>query len=141
MTGRECAAAVQAFLQLSEVPVQRLMKNGLRTFDARAAVVSAVVRPGEPDSDEAGLSEPCAILHLVVRHGTPSVRPDDVLTGLRLVADLVPPVPPRITRLAQGPLNEADWTVGDPLAADRQPSGQEGATPGLAAADTVDGRT
>jgi radical SAM-linked protein len=137
----ECSAAVRAFLRLAEVPVQRLTKNGLRTFDARSAVVSAVVRPGEPDTDEAGSRGSCAILRLVVRHGAPSVRPDDVLTGLRLVADLVPPVPSRITRLAQGPLNEADGTVGDPLAADRQPSGQEGETPGLAAADTVDGRT
>lgn len=137
----ECAAAVRAFLLREEVPVQRLTKNGLRTFDARAAVVSMVVRPGEPDTDEAVADSSCAILHLVVRHGTPSVRPDDVLTGLRLVADLVPPVPPRITRLAQGPLNGADGTVGDPLAADRQPSGQEGETPGLAAADAVDGRT
>jgi hypothetical protein len=62
---------------------------------------------------------------VVVRHVTPSVRPDDVLAALRLVADLVPPVPSRVTRLAQGPL-VADASVGtamdavtDPLAPDR----------------------
>ena len=39
---------------------------------------------------------------MVVTHGTPSVRPDDVLAALRPVADLVPPVPPQVTRLARG---------------------------------------
>ena len=59
---------------------------------------------------------PCAILDVVVRHVTPSVRPDDVLSALRLVADFAPPVPPLVTRLAQGPLDVAAGTVGDPLA-------------------------
>jgi hypothetical protein len=49
---------------------------------------------------------------------TPAVRPDDVLSGLRSVADLVPPVPPEATRYAQGPLTETG-EVGDPLAPDR----------------------
>lgn len=61
---------------------------------------------------------PCAILDCVVRQVTPSVRPDDVLSGLRAVADLEPPVPPRATRLAQGPLT-AQGEIVDPLAADR----------------------
>ena len=61
----------------------------------------------------------CAILTLVVRHGTPSVRPDDVLSALRRVADLVPPKPPRVTRLAQGPLDEAGTSVVDPFGPDR----------------------
>ena len=59
---------------------------------------------------------PCAILDLVVRQVTPSVRPDDVLAGLRVVADLEPPVPPRATRLAQGRLT-AQGEIVDPLVA------------------------
>jgi radical SAM-linked protein len=102
-------AAAGAFLAADEVPVERLTKGGMRTLDARAAVVSMRVEDGS-----------CAILHLVVRHVTPAVRPDDVLSGLRIVADLVPPVPPEATRYAQGPLTETG-EVGDPLAPDRQP--------------------
>jgi radical SAM-linked protein len=100
-------AAVDAFLAADTIPVERLMKAGLRTLDARAAVVSMRAQPGD-----------CAILHVVVRHVTPAVRPDDVLSGLRIVADLVPPVPPEATRYAQGPLTETG-EVGDPLAPDR----------------------
>ena len=58
-----------------------------------------------------------------VRHSTPAVRPDDVLTALRAVADLAPPSPPVVTRLAQGPLDEAEGVVAGPLAAD--PDGDE----------------
>ena len=36
-----------------------------------------------------------------------------------VVAGLTPPVAPRVTRLAQGPLDEDTGTVADPLAADR----------------------
>jgi hypothetical protein len=46
------------------------------------------------------------------------VRPDDVLSGLRVVAALEPPVPPRAIRLAQGTLT-AQGEIVDPLAADR----------------------
>ena len=99
--------AVAAFLAAETIPVERLMKAGLRTLDARAAVVSMRAETGA-----------CAILHVVVRHVTPAVRPDDVLSGLRSVADLVPPVPPEATRYAQGPLTETG-EVGDPLAPDR----------------------
>lgn len=104
------ARAVDALLAADEVIVERLMKNGIRRFDARAAVIA--VNVGAADGD-------CAILTAVVRHVTPSVRPDDVLAALRQVADLVPQVPPRVTRLAQGPLDSRGAGVGDPLAADR----------------------
>ncbi len=100
--------AVGSFLAADEVPVERLMKQGLRTLDARAAVVAM----------SAGGDQDCATLDVVVRHVTPAVRPDDVLSGLRIVADLVPPVPPEATRYAQGPLTESGG-VGDPLAPDR----------------------
>lgn len=107
---QEAAASVAAFLAADEVLVERRVKEGRRTFDARAAVVSlAVVPDAEPG---------CATLAAVVRHVTPAVRPDDVLSGLRVVAGLVPPLAPRATRLAQGPLR-ATGEVDDPLAPDR----------------------
>jgi hypothetical protein len=102
--------AASRFLAEPEVIVERLTKNGVRRFDARGAVLHV---------DGAGIEPDCAILTLVVRHGTPSVRPDDVLLALRRVADLVPPKPPRVTRLAQGPLDEAGTSVTDPLGPDR----------------------
>ncbi|MGH8877832.1 MAG: TIGR03936 family radical SAM-associated protein [Stackebrandtia sp.] len=106
-------AAVAAFLAAEEVTVTRLTKKGNRAFDARSAVVSAKT---EPVAEEA--SPMCAILELVVRQVTPAVRPDDVLSGLSLVANLELPVPPRVTRLAQGPLTESG-DIADPLHADR----------------------
>jgi radical SAM-linked protein len=110
--------AVAAFEAASEVLVERMTKQGRRTFDARGAVVRIAVLAGTgAPSEVAGV--PCAILDLVVRQVTPSVRPDDVLSGLRVVADLEPPVPPRATRLAQGTLT-AQGEIVDPLEADRE---------------------
>ncbi|WP_320773067.1 TIGR03936 family radical SAM-associated protein [Streptomyces sp. CRN 30] len=116
--------AVEAFDGAGTVEVQRRTKNGVRTFDARSAVVHLETSPA---SDETHASQadrpsdqPCAILRLVVRHVTPAVRPDDVLSGLRAVADLAPPVPAAVTRLAQGLLDEETGTVTDPLAPDRE---------------------
>ena len=115
--------AVDAFLTAAEVPVDRMTKKGLRTFDCRAAVVSLQVRgetdgPGE-SSGPAVTGAPCAILETVLRHGTPSVRPDDVLAGLRSIAGLEAPAAPHHERLAQGPLDVEHGTVGDPLAGNR----------------------
>jgi hypothetical protein len=98
------------------------MKDGKRELDARAAVVSMRASCVEGDQD-------CATLDVVVRHVTPAVRPDDVLSGLRIVADLAPPMPPQATRLAQGPLEETG-EVSDPLAPDRLPA--DGATRAVA---------
>jgi len=165
--------AVAAFLAADTVEVQRNTKNGIRTFDCRAAVTrlevvdaadttaaadavdagdAAGVRgvpggvpgsagladaagaaaaphgtdaPRTANTDTAGPGadrspdNACAILRLVVRHLTPAVRPDDVLSGLHTTADLAPPVPAAVTRLAQGPLDEESGTVTDPLALDR----------------------
>ena len=113
--------AVAAFLAAPAVEVSRMTKNGLRTFDARAAVVRLEV-VGAPHG-VAGEAGPCAILRLVVRHVTPAVRPDDVLAGLRQIGHLAPPVTPEVTRLAQGPLDEPSGTVSDPLAPDRDTAG------------------
>ncbi|HZI97412.1 MAG TPA: TIGR03936 family radical SAM-associated protein [Actinomycetales bacterium] len=123
-------AGVAALLARDSVEVQRLTKNGRRTLDARSAVVRlGVVEPAAAASDlgraAVASGRVCAILHLVVRHATPAVRPDDVLTALSAVADLAPESPPQVTRLAQGPLDAEDGTVADPLAGDRTPPASE----------------
>lgn len=108
--------ARDAFWAVDDIEVERMAKSGMRTFDARGPVLRADV--GDQHGGDAG-DERYAILHVVVRHVTMSVRPDDVLAALRRVADFEPPVPPRVTRLAQGPLDPATCTVGDPFAPDR----------------------
>jgi radical SAM-linked protein len=116
--------AVAAFLAADAVEVERLTKKGRRRFDARAAVLRMRVDGrGTTEQDET-----YAILRMVVRHTTPAVRPDDVVTGLRQVAGLAPPSSPVMTRLAQGPLDEASDAIADPLAADDQadPDGRAG---------------
>jgi radical SAM-linked protein len=113
----EAARAVAAFESAGAVEVQRMTKNGLRTFDTRAAVARLEAYDARADRP---IDPPCAILRLVVRHVTPAVRPDDVLSGLRAVADLAPPVPAAVTRLAQGLFDEETGTVTDPLAPDRE---------------------
>lgn len=105
--------AAGALMAQEAVEVERLTKNGMRRFDARGPIVRLQGVPGD-----------CAILETVVRHVTPSVRPDDVLAALRRVADLVPPEPPRVIRLAQGPLDPVAAVVGDPFAPDRGASRQ-----------------
>lgn len=107
-------AACEAFLRMHTCEVTRVFKNGPRTFDARAAVLVMDVWE-DPDRS-------CVILRLVVRHATPSVRPDDVLTALRDRVAFVTRTPPLITRLAQGPLGATG--VGDPLAIDRDVTGR-----------------
>ncbi len=97
-------AAVAEFLARDEVEVQRMTKKGLRTFDCRAAVLSLAVA-----EDGSGTR-----LDLVLRHGTPSVRPDDLLTALSEVSGAALGERVLLTRLAQGPLGD-DGTVGDPL--------------------------
>jgi radical SAM-linked protein len=99
------ASAVAAFLATEAVPVERMTKKGMREFDCRAAVVTLASSP----------SGARVRLDLVLRHTVPAVRPDDVLSGLGSVGGLRPNGAPLLTRLAQGPLDEADGTVGDPL--------------------------
>jgi len=106
-------SAVRAFLDADEVLVERMTKKGLRTFDSRGAVVSLSASAGTVAGQE------CAILDLVLRHGTPAVRPDDVLAGLRTMAGLEAVVAPLHERLAQGPLDDETGTVGDPLVLNR----------------------
>jgi radical SAM-linked protein len=74
------AEAAEKLLATAEVPVERMTKKGLRKFDARAAIVSLAARASAESTGDRGS---CAILEVVLRHGTPSVRPDDVLAALR----------------------------------------------------------
>jgi radical SAM-linked protein len=104
----ELSAAVAQLLARDEVVVTKRTKDGTRDVDARAAVVRAAV------AEEAG----CAILEVVVRQLTPTVRPDDVMAALAVVADLHPPLPPRAVREAQGRLDDSG-DVADPLGPDR----------------------
>jgi radical SAM-linked protein len=118
------AGAVDALLARQVAEVTRVTKSGPRTFDVRGAIVTARTgRASDLTGDDtaaavvASLAIPadCAILRMVVRHTTPAVRPDDILTALRETADLQPPRPPLVTRLAQGPLDTATARVTDPL--------------------------
>jgi radical SAM-linked protein len=102
------AAAVRAFLDRESVSVERMTKKGLRSFDSRAAVLALDVEA--PPRGDAG-----SRLTLVLRHTVPAVRPDDVLTGLREVGGLAESGGPLVTRLQQGPLDEATRSIGDPL--------------------------
>lgn len=112
--------AVDQLLATPEVLVERMTKKGLRTFDARAAIALLEVRPGGASTSD---HESCAILRVVLRHGTPSVRPDDVLAALREISGTSVRSAVLAQRLAQGPLDTRTGTVGDPLAPDRDAAG------------------
>ena len=104
--GAALDTAVQRFLAAETAPVERMTKNGLRSFDARGAVLSLT----------ASRTADAIALHLVLAHRAPLVRPDDVLTAL---ADADPnwllPQPPRITRLRQGTLVDGGPEIVEPL--------------------------
>lgn len=114
VTGTQLGDAWRAVLHAAEVPVQRMMKQGLRTIDIRPALLAGEVVL--PLGGAAPLS--WAILELTIANVTPTVRPEEVLVALRQVGGLTAAEPARATRLAQGPLGEGG-SVGDPLAPDR----------------------
>ncbi|MCE7011549.1 TIGR03936 family radical SAM-associated protein [Kibdelosporangium philippinense] len=114
VTHAELAAAVEAFMAVEVAEVERLTKNGMRTINVRPAVVRAQTR------EVSAGGQPYGILEVVVRQTTPAVRPDDVLSALRIVAALEPPVPAKATRMAQGRLDDGGG-IADPLAPDRGP--------------------
>jgi radical SAM-linked protein len=103
------ADAVTRFLAADEALVERMTKKGMREFDARGAVVALAHLP----ADDASLVR--TPLFVLLRQGTPAVRPDDVLRGLTTVSGIATGEAPLMTRLAQGPLL-ASGEVGDPLA-------------------------
>ena len=110
VTVKAVAAAWQAVREAEAVPVQRLMKQGLRTIDIRPALVAGEVVDAGPLG---------AALELTVANVTPTVRPAEILVALRELGGLADGDPARATRLSQGPLGE-EGAVGDPLDADRQ---------------------
>ena len=124
----DAARAVEVFLAAGSAEVERLTSKGTRRLDARAAVVAlqADWRAAE------GRDPACTILRMVVRHMTPAVRPDDILTALRQLAGLAPSSPPQVTRLAQGPLG-MEAAAPAPAPAPPGPAGSAG--PQRAAAD------
>jgi radical SAM-linked protein len=94
-------AAVDAFLAKEMVWVQRMTKNGIREFDARAAVIKV-------NADDARLT-------MTLAHQTPLVRPDDVLAGMRMACPAFSPIePPVLTRLAQGRLDSESGVITEP---------------------------
>lgn len=78
-----------------------MTKKGERRFDVRSGLVKVWTVPNG--------------LEMIVHHGEPLVRPDDVVVALRTLApELLAEVDaPRATRQAQGPL--LDDKLGDPL--------------------------
>ncbi|MFR9730195.1 TIGR03936 family radical SAM-associated protein [Saccharopolyspora sp. MS10] len=128
----ELGDAVAALLAAERVEVERMTKDGRRTLDARAAILSA---EAQDSADLDALSDlypacvaqvddwpkgraPYGILVTVVRQTTPVVRPDDVLNALRVVADLDPSISARATRWEQGRLDD-EGGLADPLTLDR----------------------
>ncbi|HEX6196415.1 MAG TPA: TIGR03936 family radical SAM-associated protein [Jiangellaceae bacterium] len=93
--------AVEAFLAESSVVVERMTGKGRRELDVRDAVVRADVESGEP------------VVRLVLNHVTPTVRPTDVVRGIRLVSEL-PDGAEQVTRLEQGVWDDASATVVPP---------------------------
>ena len=108
----EVQGAVGALLAAPAAEVTRMTKQGLRTFDARPALLGIELERAQ-DAVES------VILRLVVRHTTPAVRPDDILQALFSVGSLQTRTPARVLRRSQGPLSDDARDVGDPLAADR----------------------
>ena len=102
VTAERVTPIVQKFLALTEAPVERLTSKGLRRMDARSAVVTLDVHGDVGEATE---------LRMVVRHTSPAVRPDDVLSALRDVSDVIPAAPQLMTRLAQGSLGESGTVV------------------------------
>jgi radical SAM-linked protein len=124
VTPADAARAVEVFLAAGTAEVERLTGKGIRRMDARAAVIML-----EADGRAAnGRDAACAVLRMIVRHMTPAVRPDDILTALRQLAGLAPSSPPLVTRLAQGPLGIEAATTPAPGPTGRGTAAPAGAT-------------
>ncbi|SDT12194.1 radical SAM-linked protein [Friedmanniella luteola] len=106
-------AAVARFLAADEVQVQRMTKNGLRHFDARAAVVTLVPAAGEEPVGPPAVGS--RRLLVTLEHTVPAVRPDDVLAALvALAPEAAPTAPAVLTRLRQGVLDRGTGLVVEP---------------------------
>jgi radical SAM-linked protein len=98
----QLAAAATSFQAADVITVDRMTKRGLRAIDVRGAVVA--------------LSTDGASIRAIVRTTVPTVRPDDIVVGLR-EHGLPPAGTPVAQRLRQGPLSGTghDAEVSDPL--------------------------
>lgn len=114
--------AVGELLAAPRARVERMTKDGPRMLDARAALVSLRAHPHPVVSSGTGQVTECGILVAVVRQASPAVRPDDVLSALGVVTGLRLTVPAKVTRTAQGRLDD-DGDLVDPLDRDRKPDG------------------
>ncbi len=94
----ELASAVASFLAADDVRVDRMTKRGMRAIDVRGAVVALAPLDGA--------------IEAIVRTAVPTVRPDDIVTGLR-AHGLTWSGTPIARRLEQGPLRGTE--VSDPL--------------------------
>lgn len=99
------AEAVAAFLASESVLVERMTKKGVREFDCRAAVLALDVEERATGTR----------LRLTLRHTTPAVRPDDVVSGVAQVCGVTPVGTALSTRISQGPLDAESGEIGDPL--------------------------
>jgi radical SAM-linked protein len=93
--------AVADLLAAEEVTTERMTKNGIRSFDVRAAVVRLEV------TDDS--------LRLVIRHLVPLVRPDDVLSAMTKLRPEFRPERPEIVRLSQGIVDQASGRITEPF--------------------------
>lgn len=94
--------AIETFLARDSVEVSRMTKSGLRTFDARGAVLQLSYQPGR--------------LIATIAHQVPLVRPDDLLSALAEVEpDWRPTHPPLLTRLSQGRIDPSTGKLVPPL--------------------------
>jgi radical SAM-linked protein len=115
--------AAHLLLATPTLLVERVTRDGRRSLDVRAAIVSLDIGALEIDDCPTVLPVPdqpgrCGILKAVVRQVSPAVRPDDVLSALGAVAGLPSSVLVKAIRTAQGRLDD-DGGLVDPLAADR----------------------
>ncbi len=94
------ADAVAAFLAASEVAVQRMTKTGMRSFDARGAVVELLLGDGS--------------LEMTLIHQVPLVRPDDVVRGMGHLTPTFVAEGSVMTRLVQGMLDTETGAVTPP---------------------------
>jgi radical SAM-linked protein len=93
----QAGVAAQAVMAAEVVVVSREKKDGVRQFDIRGALISLVPAASDNGPDTAVLA--------TIATGSPTIRPDDVVAGMRMVCPAFNPQLTRFTRLAQGPLD------------------------------------
>ena len=98
----QLSIAMASFLAADAITVDRMTKRGLRAIDIRGPVIA--------------LTAEGAALRAIVRTSVPTVRPDDIVAGLR-EHGLGQAGMALARRLNQGPLSGTgpDAEVGDPL--------------------------